>query len=325
MIVGQRQVHHRQDFDLAIYRHRTIFNRVHAEDRTLRRVDDRRGHQRTEHTTVGDGEVTARQIFHRQLAVTTFDSQRLDVFLDVSHTQRIDVAQDRGHQTARRGYRHAHVEVVVIHHVVAIDRGVHFRIAFQRFYYRLHVEGHEAQTDTVTFFKRFTVLLTQIHDGLHVHFVEGRQHGSGVFRFQQTLGHAFAQTGHRYAFFATCPQRWLCSRGFCRCFGLGFRRGFRQMLIHIFTSDTSAHTGAFDRTGVEVVLSQQATDRRAQRIVILLFQRSLLTLRRGRRFFFRLRAGFFTRAIAFTQATEDLAGGHGGAFVFQNRIQNAVR
>ena len=97
------------------------------------------------------------------------------------------------------------------------------------------------------------------------------------------------------------------------------------MLIHIFTGDATTYTGAFDSTGVEVVLSQQATDRRAQRIVVLFFQRGLLTLRRGGRFFFRLRAGFFTGAVAFTQATQDLARSHGRAFVFQNRIQNAVR
>src|SRR5690606_9168465 len=121
---------------------------------------------------------------------------------DISHTQGVHITQNRGHQATWRRYRHADVEVVVVNHVIAVDRRVYFRVAFQRFHHCFHVEGHKAQTDTVTFFERVTILLTQIHDGLHVHFVEGGQHRGGVFRFQQTLGHTLTQTRHRHTFFA---------------------------------------------------------------------------------------------------------------------------
>jgi hypothetical protein len=42
---------------------------VHAEDGALRRIDDRRGQQRTERAAIGDGERAALQIVQRQLAV----------------------------------------------------------------------------------------------------------------------------------------------------------------------------------------------------------------------------------------------------------------
>jgi hypothetical protein len=103
------------------------------------------------------------------------------------------------------------------------------------------------------------------------------------------------------------------------------RRRFRQMFLNVFAGQTAAHTGAFNGAGVEVVFSQQATDRRAERIVVLLFQRSLLALRRRRRFRISFRAGLFARAVAFTQATQDLTRGDGGAFIFQHCVQNAIR
>ena len=213
----------------------------------------------------------------------------------------------------------------MVNHVIAINGRVHFRVAFQRFNHRLHVEGHKAQTDTVTFFERVTVLLTQVHDWLHVHFVEGSQHRGRVFRFQQTLGHALTQASHRHAFFAASAQSRLC----CRCCRRGFRfrlsRRFRQVFVDVFTGQTTAHTGAFNGCRVKAVFRQQATDRRAEGVVRLLFQRGLLALRWRRRFLFRLRAGLFARAVAFTQATQDLTRGDGGAFVFQHRVQNAIR
>ena len=96
------------------------------------------------------------------------------------------------------------------------------------------------------------------------------------------------------------------------------------MFFDVFTGQTAADASAFDGRCVEVVFSQQTTDRRAQRVVVLLFQRRLLALRRSGRFLFRFGAGFFTRAVAFTQATKDLTRRYRCTFIFQNRIQNAV-
>src|SRR5690606_9634664 len=135
-----------------------------------------------------------------------------------------------------------------------------FRVAFQRFNNRFHVEGHKAQTDTVTFFERVTVLLTQVHDWLHVHFVEGGQHRGGVFRFQQTLCHTLTQASHWHTFFTARTQSrlccWCCHRGFRFCLS----RRFRQVFVDVFTGQTTAYTGTFDGCRVKAVFSQQATD-----------------------------------------------------------------
>jgi len=50
------------------------------------------------------------------------------------------------------------------------------------------------------------------------------------------------------------------------------------------------------------MLCQQATDRRAEGIIILFFKRGLLTLGRGRFLRFCFRAAFFTCAVTFAQA-----------------------
>ncbi len=97
------------------------------------------------------------------------------------------------------------------------------------------------------------------------------------------------------------------------------------MLVDVFTRQTATHAGAFDGCRIEAVLSQQATDRRAERVVGLIGQRRLLALGRGRRFFFRFGAGLFARAVTFTQATQDLARSDGRTFIFQDCIQNAIR
>ena len=97
------------------------------------------------------------------------------------------------------------------------------------------------------------------------------------------------------------------------------------MFFNIFTRDTTTDTGTIDGTGFKIMLTQQATDRRAQGIVILLGKRRLLTLCRGRIFLFRFSTGLFTTAIAFTQATKDLARSDSGPFIFQNCIKNTVR
>ena len=54
VVVGEREVHHRADHDLAVERDRALLDLVHAEDADLRRVEDRRGEQRAEDAAVGD-------------------------------------------------------------------------------------------------------------------------------------------------------------------------------------------------------------------------------------------------------------------------------
>ncbi|MNH05034.1 hypothetical protein D3C79_643460 [compost metagenome] len=210
----------------------------------------------------------------------------------------------------------------MVHHVGAVDRSVHFREAFQRFNHRLDVEGHEAQTYTVAFFEGFTVLLAQVHDRLHVDFVEGRQHRSAVLRFQQTLSHAFAQTGHRHAFFAAVAQSRLRCGFNCGCGRLVGFLAVSQMRFHVFASDATTHAAAFDGCSVEIVFSNQAADRRAERIVALFFQAGGCALCRSGFFSLAFLFGRLARAVARANTAEDLARKHGCALFFHDRIKN---
>src|ERR1700730_270922 len=70
MVVGERDVHHWPDYHLAIDGDRPVLRLVQAEYADLRVIDDRRGNEGAEHTTVGDRERAAGEIVHRQLAVT---------------------------------------------------------------------------------------------------------------------------------------------------------------------------------------------------------------------------------------------------------------
>ena len=87
--------------------------------------------------------------------------------------------------------------------VVAVNRGVHCRVFFQRGDGGFDEEGHEAEFGAVFGDEGVLVFFAQFHDGGHVHFVEGGEHGGVVLGVEQAFGDAFAQAGHRYAFFVT--------------------------------------------------------------------------------------------------------------------------
>src|SRR5690606_13993683 len=48
VIVSEGEIHHRANLDLAVDDHRPLLDLVHAQDPALRRVQNRRGHQRAE-------------------------------------------------------------------------------------------------------------------------------------------------------------------------------------------------------------------------------------------------------------------------------------
>ena len=287
---------------------------MHAQNGALGRVDDRGGHQGAEHTTVGDGEVAASQLIHGQFAVAALAGQILDGLLDVGQAHVVAVAQHRGHQTTGGGDGDADVEVVVVNHVITIERRVHFRIALEGLHHRLHVEGHKAELDAVLLLEDLAVLLAQIHDGLHVDLVEGGQHGGGVFRFQQTLGNALAQTGHRYPLVGTTTQRGnlgcrgcSCDRCGCRRLALGLDEGF-----HIILGDATALAGAGQLGHVDVVLANQAAHRGAQAIGTII----------GNRFSGFL-FGLFTGHRGGGEDGNQLTGQHSRPFPLQNIPQHS--
>ena len=139
------------------------------------------------------------------------------------------------HQAARRRNRHTDVEIVVVDHIIAVDRRIHFRVTFQGFNHRFHVEGHKAQTNAGVFKRFHRTASRRSIIGFMLTSVERGRHGGGVFRFQQTLCHTLTQASHRHTFFATCSQGRLRRRSsrfagadsfagaFARCFSTSSR------------------------------------------------------------------------------------------------------
>ena len=286
---------------------------MHAQNGALGRVDDRGGHQGAEHTTVGDGEVAASQLIHGQFAVAALAGQILDGLLDVGQAHVVAVAQHRGHQTTGGGDGDADVEVVVVDDVVTIQPGVHFRIALEGLHYRLHVEGHEAELDAVLLLEDLAVLLAQIHDGLHVDLVEGGQHGGGVFRFQQTLGDALAQTGHRHPLLAATGQRGnRRDRRSSHRSGCGRLAQRLDVGFHIILGDATALAGAGQLGHVDVVLANQTTHGGAQAIGAIIGNR-----------FGRLLLGLFTGHGSRLDGGDQLAGEDGCPLCLQDVAQHA--
>ncbi|MCY1430185.1 hypothetical protein D9M71_461260 [compost metagenome] len=152
--------------------------------------------------------------------------------------------------------------------VAAVDRRVHAREALQRLGGGLDEEGHEAQAHAVVLLlEEVLVLVAQVHDRLHVDFVEGSQHGHGGLGFDQTLGDLGAQAGHRHALLdaiAGGEDRRLGSRSgrlgnrSSRCGLLGFDGG-----NHVFLGYATALASAGNAVRVDGVLfSDLACSRR---------------------------------------------------------------
>jgi hypothetical protein len=97
---------------------------MHAEDRRLRRIDDRRRQHRAEHAAVADRVGAAGQLLDGQLAVLRALAEVGDLRFDLRDRQLIGVANDRYDETARAADRDPDVEVAVIDDVGAVDRRV---------------------------------------------------------------------------------------------------------------------------------------------------------------------------------------------------------
>src|SRR5690606_16413965 len=124
VVVGQREVHHRPDHDFVVNGDWALLDLVHAEDRALRRIEDRRRNERAEYAAVGDGERTAGELLHGDAGFLRARAEVGDLGLDAGEALQVGVAYHRYEKPARRRHRDADVGVVVAHDVGAVDVGV---------------------------------------------------------------------------------------------------------------------------------------------------------------------------------------------------------
>src|SRR5690606_20381413 len=95
VIVAESKIHHRTDDDLAADDNRTILDLVHAENARLRRIEDRRGHQRAVNTTIGDGEGAALHVTNRKRTVACSFRKPSQFLFNTSNRKLIGIADDR--------------------------------------------------------------------------------------------------------------------------------------------------------------------------------------------------------------------------------------
>src|SRR5688572_17294195 len=69
VVIGECNIHHGADLDLAVNSHGTLLDGVQAEDCTLREVDDGGAHHGSKDSTVADREGTARHVLDGKLVV----------------------------------------------------------------------------------------------------------------------------------------------------------------------------------------------------------------------------------------------------------------
>ncbi len=124
--------------DLTIDDHGALLNAVQPKDADLRRIQNRRAHQRSKHATVGDGERAAAQVFQGERAVFGLFREAFDRHFDVRKGHPVSIAQHRNNQAVRRANCHADVIVMFDHQVVALQFGVDPRKLPQRTNCRFH-------------------------------------------------------------------------------------------------------------------------------------------------------------------------------------------
>ncbi len=260
MIVGEREIHHRADLDLAVDHHRTLLDLVHSENRDLRRIQDRRRHERTEHAAVRKRERAAGELIERDRAVASLLRIRADRGFDLREAHVLGVAQHGHHEPAIRRHRDTDVVELVIDDVVAVDRSVHGRELAQRLDGRLDEERHEAELHAVRLLELLFVARTNLTDGGQVDLIERRQHCGRRLRLNQALGDASSHSRHRHALLAARAgrRRQRCAR--CARFRLFLLRLLRprHVLNHIALRDAPVAPASGDLSGIELVLFDHA-------------------------------------------------------------------
>ena len=101
VVVSQAGIHHRCSNDRAVFvndrRHHDL---AHAQDRALRRVDDRLEEQSALRSRVGHSERAARKIVRRQLALTAALSVIFKLLCNADQIELFRMMHDRRHQAA---------------------------------------------------------------------------------------------------------------------------------------------------------------------------------------------------------------------------------
>ena len=200
VVVGEGEVHHGADLDLAVDGDGTLLDGVKTQDGGLGQVDDGGTVERTEDTTVGDGEGTASHVLNGELVVTSLLAELGDGLLDADHVHGLGVADDGGDETLLGGNGDGDVNVVAVNDSVttvgALDGGVDGGEVLHGENGSAGEGGHEAKLDASLLEDLLLVLLAHVHQSRHVDLIKGGEGSGGVLRLLQALGDTQTHTVH---------------------------------------------------------------------------------------------------------------------------------
>ncbi|KAH3664259.1 hypothetical protein OGAPHI_004611 [Ogataea philodendri] len=149
VIVGQSNVHHWTNLNLAVHSNRTFLDSVQSKNSSLWHVNNRGTIKRSENTSVGDGESSSGHIFQSQLSVTGTHTKLSNGVLDLQNRQALGVSNDRSDQSLRSGNGNRDINVVSKHHgVVVLDGSVNCWNGLHGQSTGLGESTHETKLDT---------------------------------------------------------------------------------------------------------------------------------------------------------------------------------
>src|SRR5215213_8801877 len=313
VIVGERDVHHGTNHDLAFDDDGALLYLVHPQYRDLGHGEDGSRDQRAEDATVGYGERSATQVFESQLALAGLCGQVCYALFDLREVLVVGVADDGDDEPLVRGDGHADVVVLLEDKLAPLQLGVDLGESLKRPDGSLGEEAHEAEPRARPLLEGLLAALPQLHDRAHVDLVEGGEHRRRLLRLDQPLGYGLAPAGEAHPLLqrrpailrnSWCWLRFAVPLGFIRLLRGRWAGLFADRTLHVVAGDASAGTLGFG---------------------LLLFG---LSLRLFLPFFLGLRLLFLyfggSGSVAFAYGAYDLADVDGLAFVFGDGLEDAV-
>src|SRR5262249_48261699 len=158
VVVSECHVHHRPNDNLSFPDNGSILNRVHPEDATLRRIDDRRRKQRAVDSSVGNRKGAAPKLIEIELVGFSPAREIVDGALDLGEAHAFGAAEHRNHEASATTDGDADVIVVAIDDISAAHFGIDLRDELERLDGRLDEERHEAELDGIFLLKGLPIL-----------------------------------------------------------------------------------------------------------------------------------------------------------------------
>src|SRR5918998_301034 len=255
VVVGEGEVHHGADLDLAVDDHRPLLNLVHPKDGDLGQGQDGRREQAPEDPAVGDRKGTSGQVFEGELALAGLGGEVRDAALYLGEALAVGVAHDGDDEPLLGRDGDAYVVVVLEDELVALELRVDLRERLEGADGGLGEEAHEAEAGARTLLEGVLAPFSQGHYRAHVRLVKGGEHRGRLLRFDESLGDRLAAARDPHPLLEVGPA--VLGARLRRLLGLAVRLRFGGLLgspgalgpdqaLHVLARDAPARAGSGD-------------------------------------------------------------------------------